>query len=156
MRHDCGYVTSRLQNFHCFAAYIGLIERAKRSFAMAHSALAAVRAALKAYVDKDRNAIEALIADDYHFSSPLDNRLDRARYFSRCWPNSKTIDDFEEIHASEDGNFAYVVYIGSAGGRRFRNCEVHTVRDGKLIETEVYFGWDIPHKAPNGGFIDNH
>jgi len=32
---------------------------------------------------------------------------------------------------------------------------VHTVRDSKLIATEVYFGWDLPHKAPRGGFIDN-
>ena len=40
---------------------------------MATDALAVVRACLKAYVDKDRNAIEALIAGDYHFTSPLDN-----------------------------------------------------------------------------------
>ncbi len=121
---------------------------------MAQGALSAVRAALKAYVDKDRAAIEALIADDYHFSSPLDNRLNRATYFARCWPNSETTDAFEEIHASENGTSAFIVYAGSAGEHRFQNCEVHTVRDGKLVETEVYFGWDVPHKAPNGGFID--
>lgn len=121
---------------------------------MSQGALSAVRAVLRAYVDKDRDAIEAVIADDYHFSSPLDNRLDRATYFSRCWPNCKTIDAFEEIQASEDGALAYVVYEGSAGGHHFRNCEVHTVRDGKLIETEVYFGWEVPHAAPPGGFVD--
>lgn len=122
---------------------------------MAQRSLSIVRAVLKAYTNHDRNAIEGLIADDYHFSSPMDNRLDRATYFSRCWSNNKTIDAFEEIHAAENGAVAYVVYVGSAGGHRFRNCEVHTVRDGKLVETEVYFGWDIPHKAPQGGFIDN-
>jgi ketosteroid isomerase-like protein len=127
----------------------------KKEIAVAQSALSAVRAALKAYVDKDRAAIEALIADDYHFSSPLDNRLNRATYFARCWPNSETTDAFEEVHANEDGAVAFIVYVGSAGGRRFQNCEVHTVRDGKLIETEVYFGWDVPHKAPKGGFTDN-
>ena len=31
----------------------------------------------KAYIEKDRAAIERVIADDFHFSSPLDNRIDR-------------------------------------------------------------------------------
>src|SRR6185295_14695159 len=47
---------------------------------------AIARAAYEAYVTKDRAAIEALIADDFHFTSPLDNRLDRETYFRRCWP----------------------------------------------------------------------
>ena len=36
-----------------------------------------VRACFKSYVDKDRAAIERLISDDFHFISPLDNRIDR-------------------------------------------------------------------------------
>lgn len=40
--------------------------------------VAIARAAYEAYVSKDRASIEALIADDFHFSSPVDNRLDRA------------------------------------------------------------------------------
>ena len=35
------------------------------------------------------------------------------------------------------------------------DCHDHTVRDGKLIATEVYFGWDLPHAAPRGGFTEN-
>ena len=34
----------------------------------------------QAYVDKDRSAIEALIADEFRFTSPLDNRIDRKTY----------------------------------------------------------------------------
>lgn len=48
-----------------------------------------------AYVRKDRQAIESLIADDFHFTSPLDNRLDRRMYLERCWPNSETTARFE-------------------------------------------------------------
>lgn len=40
-------------------------------------------------------------------------------------------------------------------GKRFRNSEAHTVRDGKLLATEVYFGWDLPHRAPEGSFVEN-
>ena len=50
---------------------------------MANDAAAIARAAYGAYVAKDRAAIEALIADDFHFTSPLDNRLERATYFTR-------------------------------------------------------------------------
>ena len=28
-----------------------------------------------------------------------------------------------------------------------------TVRDGKIVEVEVYFGWSIPHEAPAGGSL---
>ena len=63
-----------------------------------HDLVAIARASYQAYVDKDRRAIEALIADDFHFNSPLDNRIDRATYFSRCWPNSKATAGFDFIH----------------------------------------------------------
>jgi len=119
------------------------------------SALALAKAALHAYVNKDRNAIESVIADDFHFTSPLDNRLDRATYFNRCWPNSKAM---ESVVVAEEsvgfGDRAFVIYEAVAGGKRFRNCELHVARDGKLVSVEVYFGWNIPHPAPKGQFID--
>ena len=46
-----------------------------------------VRRCFQAYVDDDRAALEQLIATDFAFTSPLDNRLDRSTYFKRCWPN---------------------------------------------------------------------
>jgi hypothetical protein len=47
---------------------------------MAASPLTVARGCLEAYVAKDRAAIEALIAKDYHFTSPIDNALDRETY----------------------------------------------------------------------------
>ena len=64
---------------------------------MTASPLAVARACLQAYVDKNRAAIEALIADDYRFTSPIDNSLDRKTYFEVCWPNSKTMTGFDYI-----------------------------------------------------------
>jgi ketosteroid isomerase-like protein len=37
-------------------------------------------------------------------------------------------------------------------GETFRNTEILTVRNGKIVDVEVYFGWPIPHEAPLGGF----
>jgi len=107
----------------------------------------------KAYVEKDRTAIEGVIADDFRFSSPLDNRIDRRTYFARCWPNSENIANFRFIHLVRDGDRAFVTYEGrTRTGKGFRNTEILTIRHGKLVEAEVYFGWSLPHDAPAGGF----
>src|SRR6202171_2429890 len=91
--------------------------------------VAIVRAAYEAYVAKDLAAIERLIAKDFHFTSPLDNRIDRAAYFARCWPNSATIAAFEFIHVVPDDDRVFVTYEArTTGGNRFRNSEILTVR----------------------------
>jgi ketosteroid isomerase-like protein len=114
------------------------------------------RASYRAYADKDRAAIEGLIADDFHFTSPLDNRIDRATYFARCWPNSTMIAAFELIHVVPDGDRVFATYEArNTGGKRFRNSEILTIRGGKIVEVEVYFGRDIPHEAPEGGFVNS-
>ncbi|MDP1964234.1 MAG: nuclear transport factor 2 family protein [Reyranella sp.] len=116
-------------------------------------AAAIARACYNAYAAKDRAAIEALIADDFHFISPLDNRIDRQTYFARCWPNSEKIQGFDFIRVVEDGARVFVTYeLRGTEGRRFRNTEILTVRAGQIVEAEVYFGWSIPHEAPAGGF----
>jgi ketosteroid isomerase-like protein len=118
--------------------------------------LAIARACFKAYLNKDRAAMESLLAEDFHFSSPIDNALDRATYLERCWPNSKLMEAFDYIYQGEEGEHAFIVYEArTSTGKRFRNSEVHTVRGGKLVATEVYFGWDLPHRAHEGGFIEN-
>jgi hypothetical protein len=122
---------------------------------MARDSRAIARAVYEAYVDKNRAAIEALIAEDFHFTSPLDNRIDRETYFARCWPNSERIDGFDFIHFVADGDRVFVTYEGkSIGGHRFRNTEIVAVRDDRIADVEVYFGWSIPHEAPAGGFVE--
>src|SRR5436190_6675843 len=61
-----------------------------------------VRASFAAWVAKDRSAIEALLADDFHFSSPLDNRLDRTAYFELCWPGSERIHGVDILRLTVD------------------------------------------------------
>ncbi|SFR95093.1 SnoaL-like domain-containing protein [Dyella sp. OK004] len=112
------------------------------------------RASYLAYANHDRAAIEALIAEGFHFTSPLDNRLDRATYFERCWPNSEHISAFDFIEVVPHGEHVFVVYEGNdVRGHRFRNTERLTIRGDKIVEAEVYFGWSIPHDAPEGGFV---
>ena len=124
---------------------------------MTNDAVAIARAAYEAYVRKDRAAIEALLAQDFHFTSPLDNRLDRATYFARCWPNSSTIAAFDFVHLVQEGERVFVTYEGGGtDGRRFRNTEIVTIRGRQIVDVEVDFGWSVPHEAPIGGFIDTN
>ena len=114
-----------------------------------------VREVFAAYVAKDRAAIERLIAQDFHFTSPLDNRIDRATYIERCWPNSARTEGFDFIRlAACDDQVAVTYEARMVGGKRFRNTEVFTLRGDQVVEVEVYFGWSLPHPAPDGGFVD--
>lgn len=117
--------------------------------------VAIVRGAYDAYVTKDRAAIERLLAPDFHFTSPVDNRIDRETYFARCWPNSAQIADFKFINLVVDRDRVFVTYEGHrANGQVFRNTEIVTLREKQIIEVEVYFGWSIPHEAQPGGFLE--
>jgi ketosteroid isomerase-like protein len=128
---------------------------ATQTHAKATSTVEIARAAYEAYVTKDRAALEAIIASDFHFTSPLDNRLDRETYVRRCWPNSKTIAGFDFINLVPDGDRVLVTYEGrNTNGHRFRNTEILTIRNAQIVDVEVYFGWAIPHRAPPGGFVN--
>ena len=119
-----------------------------------HDTAAIVRAAYEAYVSKDRAAIEALIDGDFHFTSPLDNQIDRKTYFDRCWPISETMAAIDVERIVVSGDKAFVTYESrTKEGKRFRNTELFTVRNGKITDVEVYFGWSVPHEAPAGKFL---
>ena len=117
--------------------------------------VAIARAAYEAYAAKDLTAIQKLIADDFHFTSPLDNRIDRATYFARCWPNSDRTTGFDFINLVPDRNRVFVTYEGRANGRKFRNTEIVSVRNNQIVDVEVYFGWSIPHEAKPGDFVED-
>jgi ketosteroid isomerase-like protein len=122
---------------------------------MDNDPVSVARRAYQAYVEKDRPAIEDVIAADFHFTSPLDNRLDRATYLHRCWPNSETLAGFDFRNMVRDGDRVFVTYEArTVDGRCFQNTEIVSVRDGRIVDVEVYFGWAVPHRAPAGGFVD--
>ena len=118
--------------------------------------VAVARACYEAYSNKDRAAIEALLANEFRFTSPLDNRIDRATYFARCWPNSERIAEFRFIHLVAHDSVVFVTYEArNVDGQRFRNTEIVTVRDTLVTDVEVYFGWTLPHRARPGNFVDD-
>jgi ketosteroid isomerase-like protein len=122
---------------------------------MTNDSVAVARASYEAYVKKDRASIEKLIAQDFHFTSPLDNQIDRATYFARCWPNSELISGFDFVRLVPSGDEVVVTYEGrTRNGASFRNTEILTIQRSQIVSVEVYFGWSLPHKAPVGGYVD--
>ena len=96
-----------------------------------------------------------VVNEAFRFSSPRDNRIDRAAYFRHCWKNSEAIAGRKMIHIFADGEQVFVTYeLAWTTGRTSRNTEILTLRNGKIIDVEVYFGWSIPHEAPERGFVE--
>jgi len=113
-----------------------------------------IRACFAAFASRDRSAMESLLAEDFHFTSPLDNRLDRDGFFKYCWAGGEGIERFDILHLVVDGERGFVTYEARMGQKVLRNTEIQTVRGGKVVDTEVYFGWEVPHPAKRGQHKD--
>jgi len=102
-----------------------------------------VRAAYRAYEERDRDLIEQVMGEGLTFFAPPDPGIDRAEYFERCWPNGAHIKKFEFERLSEVGDEVLVTYEATrTDGTRFRNTEIFGFEGGKISQVEVYFGWE--------------
>ena len=101
----------------------------------------AVRSLFTAYKTKDRPLIENLLSDDFTFTSPYDDAIDKAAYFERCWPTSDLFRSHELVRIMEEGDDVFVLYdCVMRDGARFRNTEFFTFEGEKLRRVEVFFG----------------
>jgi ketosteroid isomerase-like protein len=101
-----------------------------------------VRAAFEAYLTQDRAAAERLLAEDYAFTSPQDDHIGKAEFMAKCFPTADRLNAQEIVHlvaVGDDGVFIMYEYELKTG-ERHRNTEFSTVRDGRLVETQVFFG----------------
>ena len=100
-----------------------------------------IRAIFAAYMSNDRGVVEDALTDDFRFTSPYDDEIDKATYFERCWRNSDWIERHELEKIFVDGNEAFVTYRCVAkGGKNFRNTEFFTFEGGMVKRIDVYFG----------------
>lgn len=100
------------------------------------------RALFASYLAQDREAADRLIADEFVFTSPQDDHIDKATFFQRCFPTASRFRSYDLRHVvPTDGDEVFVLYqYELRTGERHRNTEVLTVRDGKVFETQVFFG----------------
>ena len=102
---------------------------------------ATVRAIFAAYMTNDRKVVEDALADDFRFTSPYDDQIDKATYFERCWKDSDWIERHELEKIFVEGDEAFVTYKCMArGGKSFRNTEFFAFAGDKIRRIDVYFG----------------
>jgi ketosteroid isomerase-like protein len=100
-----------------------------------------IRAIFAAYIANDRNAVEKALTEDFRFTSPYDDGIDKPTYFERCWRDSDWIERHELEKIVVEGNEAFVTYICEArGGKRFRNTEFFSFEGDRVKRIDVYFG----------------
>ncbi|MBN9270034.1 MAG: nuclear transport factor 2 family protein [Mesorhizobium sp.] len=102
---------------------------------------ALIRGYFAAYLAYQRDVVAAVLADDFTFTSPYDDAIDRDTYFERCWPDERVFRSITVERVREDGDAVFVLCrCEMLDGKTFRNIEVHRFRDDRLHAVEVYFG----------------
>lgn len=100
-----------------------------------------IRRLFDTYVTGDRAEAERLIAPDFAFTSPYDDHIDRATYFSRCFePQAGKMAPFALHEIMLDGDDAYVTYTGGRADHRVHNTEKFTFVGDQVASVEVFFG----------------
>ena len=100
-----------------------------------------IRGIFAAYLRNDRQSVEEALADDFRFTSPFDDGIDRATYFERCWKNTDWIERHELERIFVQGDEVFVSYHCVAnGGRSFRNTEFFVFSGDKVVRIDVYLG----------------
>src|SRR5882672_1865210 len=100
-----------------------------------------IRNLFAAYLSNDRKSVEAAFTDDFRFTSPYDDEIDKATYFIRCWRNADWIERHELERIFVEGDEAFVTYKCVAkGGKNFRNTEFFIFEGDKIKRIDVYFG----------------
>jgi ketosteroid isomerase-like protein len=101
----------------------------------------AIRAIFDAYMANDRQSVENALADDFRFTSPYDDSIDKPTYFARCWRNTDWIERHQLEKIFVEGDEAFVTYKCAAkGGKSFRNTEFFAFEGDKVSRIDVYFG----------------
>lgn len=111
-----------------------------------------VKSYYRAYEHHDPSLVAGELAEDFTFTSPFDDHIEREEYFRRCWPQEPLHQKFTFVALAQDGDRVLVVY--DCAMRRpnavhpdmhFRNAEMHAFENGRLKSVEVFFG-----DPPNG------
>ncbi|WP_426129764.1 nuclear transport factor 2 family protein [Pararhizobium sp. PWRC1-1] len=104
---------------------------------------ATVRGLFAAYLANRKDEVSDMLTEDFTFSSPRDDHIDKVAYFERCWPQPPA---FRAIHierVSLEDNEALVRYRAEKqDGSAFRNVEVIRFHGDRIASVEVYFGRD--------------
>jgi ketosteroid isomerase-like protein len=101
-----------------------------------------VRKYYAAWERKDWPALESLLAENFTFTSPNDDHIDKSAFKSGCWaPNVNLIEHFDLLQVVGNDKEVFVMSICRIkGGKTLQNVEEFQVRAGKVESVRCYFG----------------
>lgn len=86
--------------------------------------------------------VDMLLADDFTFTSPVDDRISKSAFKTGCWDTQHALiagHDLERVFVI--GDQAFVRYTcRTKDGKSFRNVEYLQLQDQKIEAIECYFG----------------
>jgi hypothetical protein len=104
---------------------------------------ATIRKWYAAWEKKDWAPVDALLAEDFTFTSAAgDDHISKSAFKTQCWQSQiDFIDRFELQHVIGSGSEAFVMYVcRTKNGNMFRNVEYLRLKGERLEAIECYFG----------------
>jgi hypothetical protein len=91
---------------------------------------------------KDWQPFDSLLADDFTFTSPLDDHISKSAFKAKCWDTQIAfVQRMDLKHVIGTGNEAFVMYVGhTTNGKMFQNVEYLRLRGEQVQAIECYFG----------------
>lgn len=101
-----------------------------------------VRNYYAAWDAKDWHRLDILLADDFTFSSPLDDHIVKSVFKAKCWDTQIAfIDRFDLKQVIGSDSEAFVMYVcHTTNGKTLRNVEYFRLGNDKVKAVECYFG----------------
>src|SRR5271155_114395 len=102
-----------------------------------------VRRWYKAWEKKDQGQFEALMADNFTFTSAAgDDHISKSAFKTQCWDTQVDfIGHFDLERIATGAEDAFVKYLcHTKNGKSFRNVEYFRIKNGRLDSIECYFG----------------
>ena len=100
-----------------------------------------IRRIFAAYLANDREFVENAFSEDFRFTSPYDDAIDKPTYFERCWKGGDWIERHELEKIVVSGDDVFVTYCCLArDGKTFRSTEFFVIEGDKVKRIDVYFG----------------
>jgi SnoaL-like domain len=124
------------------AAGAPTIARAGAKSVLGPKSQATVRRYYAAWEKKDWPLLDSMLTDDFTFSSPRDDHINKSEFKAGCWNTQiPYIGRFDLTQVIGTDSEAFVMYVcHTANGKTFHNVEFFRLKEDKVKAVECYFG----------------
>ena len=124
------------------AAGVSQLARASAETGLHSKSQEVVQKYYAAWETKDWHPVDIMLANDFTFSSPLDDHISKSDFKTGCWDTQIAyIERFDLKQVIGTDNEAFVMYVcHTTNGKTFQNVEYFQLGKDKVTAVECYFG----------------